>query len=255
MKTRIVALAIGCASVGWWGCQQASPSAQAAASPLRALSNPTLTATPARTIEQAAARVDVCSLLSAAEVSAIMGKPLVQSPHARDYGLDPSAEEKALADAGVKEGKGDTQNMASTMQSMMQGGPGAAMKMTATMMDQLAVSISADRDGMTEARARAAYEQAAGPVHGALNGPLHDEAHNVNDVVKVGNEISGVGDWAFTTNVVTGNLPGAAIRGRFLQAGKGPWHVTVSATVSPDPGVEVLDRQLSELARALLAKV
>jgi hypothetical protein len=232
MKTWIIAASMAGAVLSWAGCQQSSSFAQATAPP-----------------------IDVCSLLSAAEVSAIMGKPVVQSPHSCDYGLDPAAKQKALADAGVKPGGDDFQNMAAMMRSLAEGGRGAVMKTTETMMEQLTVSVGAERDGMTEAQAKAVYAKVAGPVHGALNGVLNPEAHNANDVIQAGTEISGVGEWAFTTNVATVNLPGSAIRGRLLQAGKGPWHITVSVTVSPDPGTEVLDRQLAGLARALAAKL
>jgi hypothetical protein len=68
--------------------------------------------------------------------------------------------------------------------------------------------------------------------------------------------VSGVGDWAFATNIASVNMGmGFTIRGRILEARKGPWHVTVSATVSPDPGVTTLDDQMARVARALIAKL
>lgn len=266
MKTWIVAVSMTCASAGTWACQQSPPAAPTAASPAPASgqsapaaqaaasansgsSDPSAPAAPPAL--QQAARVDVCSLLSAAEVSAIMGKPLVQSPHSCEYGLDPSAKEKAMADVGVKQGAGDAKNMTAMMQAFAKGGRGKAATTASTMMDQLTISINATQDGTTEAEAKKIYTQ----VGGTVNQALHPEAHNANEVIQVGDEIRGVGDWAFATNAASVNVMGLSIRGRLLEIGKAPWHVTVGATVSPDPGVAVLDKQLADVARALIAKL
>jgi hypothetical protein len=48
---------------------------------------------------------------------------------------------------------------------------------------------------------------------------------------------------------------GFSVRGRILEARKGPWRVTVSATVAPDPGTAALDEKMAGVARALIAKL
>ena len=117
--------AIALMGMGLASCQQAPstpPEGQATAAtapPATPAAGDQSAATPPPA--KAAPPVDVCSLLSAAEVSAIMGKTLVQAPHSCDYGLDPSAKQQALADAGVKEGNGDTENMASMMKTLSKG--------------------------------------------------------------------------------------------------------------------------------------
>jgi hypothetical protein len=113
-------------------------------------------------------------------------------------------------------------------------------------------SLSASRDDQTEEAVKAVYAQTGAAVRGALA----PERHGLNGVIQGLDEIAGVGDWAFATNVASVNMGmGFSIRGRLLEARKGAWHVTLSATVAPDPGVEALDSYLANLARALLAKL
>ena len=119
------------------------------------------------------------------------------------------------------------------------------------MMDQLTVSLSANQDGMTEERVKATYAQ----IGGTVNQVLHPDDKNAHEVIQVSNEIPDVGDWAFATNAASVNVMGLSVRGRLLHAAKGRWHVTVGVTVSPDPGVTALDKQLAAVARALLAKL
>jgi hypothetical protein len=129
----IVMTAIALVGLSLASCQQAPsapPTGQAAAAtaapataPATATRAPADQAATAPPPTKAAPPVDVCSLLSAAEVSAIMGKTLVQSPHSCDYGLDPSTKQLALADAGVKDGNSDAENMASMMKTLSKGGP------------------------------------------------------------------------------------------------------------------------------------
>jgi hypothetical protein len=237
-------LALGVAVLAAAGCRQAPP---APAPPAPAAPAPA-SATAQTTPQEAApplqpAPVQVCSLLSAAEVSAAMGKTLVRGQDGGcDFGLDPSAKQKELA---------KNQDMSALMRSMQH--PGAHHRQPgSSLMEQMNVSLSASRDDQTEEAVKAVYAQTGAVVRGALA----PEKHGLNGVIQGLDEIAGVGDWAFATNVASVNMGmGFSIRGRLLEARKGPWHVTLSATVAPDPGAEALDGHLTNLARALLAKL
>ncbi len=248
------------------GCQRAQPTPpaqDAGAAPAPSVA-PAPSAAPAAAAVAAptapAPAVRVCSLLSAAEVSAVMGKTLVQGNGGGcDYGLDPAVKEKQLAQsreafastarhAGAKGAKG---GMNGFLQGMAQAGA-KPPQLGAGMMDQMTVSVSASRDGQTEAAVKALYAKTGELVRGALA----PERHGLDGVIQGLDEIGGVGDWAFATNVAAVNMGmGFTVRGRLLEARKGPWHVTVGATVSPDPGVAALDGRLADLARALMAKL
>jgi len=266
------------------GCQQAPPAPstpQASAMPA-ASGAPTAAATAAAPATTAASNtaaapaaaaapttaaapappVRVCSLLSAAEVSAVMGKTLVQDKDGCAYGLDPAVKEKQLA-----RGREDFENGArhaaakGGMNAFLQGMPqaggkpprlGAGMAGMAGMLEQMTISVSANRDAQTEAAVKAIYARTGEVVRGALA----PERHGLNGVIEGLDELGGVGDWAFATNVAAVNMGmGLSVRGRLLEARKGPWHVTVGATVAPDPGVAALDGRLADLARALMAKL
>lgn len=43
--------------------------------------------------------------------------------------------------------------------------------------------------------------------------------------------------------------------GRILHARKGPWHLTVGATISPDPAEPALDGKLADIARTAIARL
>lgn len=202
-------------------------------------------------------RVKVCTLLSAAEVGALMGKTLIQD--GCTYGLDPAEKEKALAKSQEELSQATNHAAAGDlngfMKGMMKAGAGQ-QKTGSTMMDQMEVSVDASRDDQTEAEIKSIYAKAGGAVHGALAGPLAPENHGLNGVIEGVDEVSNVGDWAFATNVASVNMGmGFSMRGRILEARKGPWHVTVSATVGPDPGAAALDGRLASVARALIAKL
>ena len=64
-------------------------------------------------------------------------------------------------------------------------------------------------------------------------------------------ELHGIGDWAFITTVTQA----ASVRGRMLEARKGPWHVTLTVAMAPDPGEEKLDAEMITLAKSALAKL
>src|SRR5579863_829823 len=270
----LAAAVLAAAALAAAGCQRpqpAPPAPEASAAPA-ASGAPAASAAPAAAAGAAtpaapAPAVHVCSLLSAAEVSAVMGKTLVQGKGGGcDYGLDPAVKEKQLAQsreafAGTARHAGAKGGMNAFLQGMAQGGAkpprlGAGMAgmagMGAGIMDQMTISVSANRDDQTEAAVKAIYAKTGEVVRGALA----PERHGLNGVIEGLDEIGGVGDWAFATNVAAVNMGmGFTVRGRLLEARKGPWHVTVGATVSPDPGVAALDGRLADLARALMAKL
>jgi hypothetical protein len=202
-------------------------------------------------------KVQVCKLLSAAEVSAVMGKTLLQD--GCSFGLDPTEKEKALAksqdDFSKATHRAAAGDMNGFMKGMMQAGAGQ-QKTGNAMMQQLEVSVDASRDDQTEDAVKAIYAKTGAVVRGTLAGPLAPENHGMTGVIQGLDEVSNVGDWAFATNVASVNMGlGFSIGGRILEARKGPWHVTVSATISPDPGAAALDGQLAGVARALIAKL
>jgi hypothetical protein len=203
----------------------------------------------------AAPKVQVCKLLSAAEVGAVMGKTLIQD--GCTYGLDPAAKEKALAESQKSMKAASNGDMSGLMKGMMPGGGGPPMgNAMSAMRDQMNVSVDASRDDQTEEQVKAIFAKTGATVHGALSGPLAPENHGMTGVIKGLDEVNGVGDWAFATNVASVNMgAGFSLRGRILEARKGPWHVTVSATVGPDPGAAALDARLADVARALIAKL
>jgi hypothetical protein len=256
MKPWMTPLTVMCLGAAVVACQQSAPNSQTnATSPTPTTSSSTTTTTETASTPPAAverrAKADICALLTAAEVSAIMGKPLLQDPHSCDFGLDPAAKEKALADAGVKPGASDAQNMGAMMQAFAKGGQKKVMGTVGVMSDQLNVMINADQDGMSEEKAKEFLKQ----VGGTVNGALHPDQRGLHDVITVSDEIPGVGDWAFATNTASVSMMGMTIRGRQLMIGKGPWRITVGATISPDPGTAVLDQHLAQVAKALIAKL
>ncbi|HEX3556265.1 MAG TPA: hypothetical protein VIA62_23855 [Thermoanaerobaculia bacterium] len=213
-------------------------------------------ATDAQTTPQAAPKVNVCTLLSAAEVSAVMGKTLIQD--GCTYGLDPAAKEKALAESQKQLAESTNRAAAGDLNGFMKGmmQAGAGQQKTASIMgDQMTVTVDASRDDQTEEAVKAIYAKTGGTVRGAI-APLAPEQRGLHGVIEGLDEVSNVGDWAFATNVASVNMgPGFSARGRILEARKGPWHVTVSATVGPDPGAAALDERLAGVARALIAKL
>ncbi len=259
LKTRSLLLAAAVLAAA--ACQKAAPNpseASAASQPAASTpSNASTAANAAAPAAPAAPRVQVCKLLSAAEVSALMGKTLIQD--GCTYGLDPSAKEKALADTQAQLGEGQKKAAAGDMNGFIKGmmKAGASQQKTgAAMMEQMNINVDATRDAQTEDEIKAIYAKTGAAVHGAMAGDLAPEKHGLNGVIEGVDEKSGVGDWAFATNVASVNMGlGFSMRGRILEARKGPWHVTVSATVAPDPGTEALDDKMAGVARALMAKL
>lgn len=225
-----------------------APAPQGAASATTAPGAAPATAAPA-----AAKPVAVCTLLSAAEVGAIMGKTLIQD--GCSYGLDPTEAERALAESRKHFQKGIGRATAGDMNGLMKGmmnGLGPQSAASKAMMNQMTLTVGAARDDQTEDEIKAIYAKT-----GAIaRGTLAPEKHGLQGVIQGLDEVGGVGDWAFATNVAAVNMGmGFSIRGRILEARKGPWHVTVSATVAPDPGAATLDDHLAGVARALIAKL
>ena len=136
----------------------------------------------------------------------------------------------------------------------MQAGAGQ-QKAGNAMMNQANITVEATRDDQTEDAVKAIYAKTGATVRGAM-APLAPEQRGLKGLIEGLDEVSGVGDWAFATNVAAVNMGmGFSSRGRILEARKGPWHVTVSATVAPDPGAAALDQQMAGVARALIAKL
>jgi hypothetical protein len=204
------------------------------------------TAEPART---EVAAVDPCSLVSAAEVGSIVGQSVVSQVDGEgcDYSLDPSA---ASAPPSGAASRAKTGGAPSLMGALGQGGDFS--KVLGAASHQLLLTLTADRDGMTEAQVRAIHERTGEAVRGAVQ----PESRGLGDVLRPGADIPGVADWAFATNVAAVNMGfGLSSRGRILEAGRGPWHLTLTVNVSPDPGPETLDRQLAAIAHAACGKL
>lgn len=234
-------------------CQKESQPSQAAATPAAP------SATSAETTPQAVPsegaqvapvpKVQVCKLLSAAEVSAVIGKTLIQD--GCSYGLDPAAKEKEMAEVTQPPQPPAAGDMGGFVKGMMQ----RQQKASDAIGNQMTITVDASRDNQTEDEVKSIFAKTGGTVRGAI-APLHPEQRGLNGVIEGLDEVSGVGDWAFATNVAAVNMGmGFSSRGRILEARKGPWHVTVSATVSPDPGSAALDKQMAGVARALIAKL
>jgi hypothetical protein len=200
-----------------------------------------------------APKVQVCTLLSAAEVSAVVGRTLVQD--GCTYGLDPAAKEKAVAESQDEMAKSTSRAAAGDMNGFAKGMMQSQKNMGSIVGDQLSFNVEATRDDQTEDEVKAIFAKTSGAVRGAT-APLSPEQRGLHGLLEGSNEISGVGDWAFATNVASVNMGmGFSVHGRLLEARKGPWRVTVSATVAPDPGSAALDNQLAGVARALIAKL
>lgn len=193
-------------------------------------------------------RIAPCSLLSAAEVGAILGKPIVSQldGSACVYGLDPSVHQPPTA----AQGGGRSGSLSGLMSALGQGGDFS--KLAGAIAQQAQLTLGFVQDGMTEAAVRAIYARTGETARAALQ----PEAHGLQGVIQPGEEIRGVGDWAFAANVASLQMgPGFSSRGRILETKRGSWHLTLSAVFSPDPGAAALDRQLAAIARAAFRKL
>ena len=234
-------------------CRKATSSTEAAPS------SPPANA-PARPAPRSAT-LDACTLLPASEVGAILGKRLKASGQGAQctYGTDTSEREQRLADeqGKIREGANPAGNtvakdgdwsasFSSMSRSLGRTGSGIP-QLAHSMADLTNVTFEAARDDQTEEQIKNIYASTGRIVRRATS----PEKHGVSGTITVGKDLPGVGDWAFSTNVAAFSMgPGFSSRGRLLHARKGPWHVTVGATVSPDPGEDALDEKLAAIARA-----
>jgi hypothetical protein len=186
--------------------------------------------------------VDACSLITAADVGKIFDKTVVSSGsgHSCMFGLDPAQQQQAMAAL--------QQDPAKAAAAMAKGGK---IEIPSAISNQLQLDVSIDRDAQTEAELKAGHAEI-----GKTIGATKPGDHGLNDTNETAKDIPGVGDWAFAVNVAAVNMGmGMSTRGRMLEARQGPWHVTVSVTIAPDPGEAKLDEQLAAVARAACAKL
>ncbi len=185
--------------------------------------------------------VKACDLITADEVGKIFNKKVIMKkeaePHSCSFGLDPAEMQKSM--------EAMTKN---PMSMVAKGG----MKMPG--MDQLIIEVSIARDDQTEEQIKATYKKIGSAAAGVTKSAPNPAG--VKDVVTGMHELSGVGDWAFTTNVASVDMGNAmTLAGRLLHARSGAWSLTLSTTISPDPGTEKLDAKMADVARPITAKL
>jgi hypothetical protein len=211
---------------------QPAPVAAAAASAAAAAATP-----------PAVPEIDVCSLLSADEVGAAIGKTVVakkDGPHQCSFGLDPADQQKAMEDLQ----KGGLAGMA----NMAKGG---GIKIPSAITNQLALTLEISPERQTEAELKQLYAGVGSAV-----GKLDPKAHGLDDAITNGQELAGIGEWAFTTNIAAVNMGnGISTRGRLLQAHQGPWQLTLSVTIAPDPGAAKLDDEMVAIVKPVVTKL
>jgi len=200
---------------------------------------------PARPKSAEASMPDPCTLATAEEVGAILERRLVAncSGSSCDYGNAPSSARprKTAQLASMDDLLKSPSSSASAVPEMPQA--------VATLTD---VKVDLARDDMTEAQVRGIYAQTGNAVRKSLD----PDSKGLQKTIMVANDIPNLGDWAFTTNVATVNMGlGFSSRGRILHARKGPWHLTIGATISPDPGEAALDAELGEIARTAISRL
>jgi len=232
MKLIAIALvaAVGC------GKSESKPAPAPNAEPAPAAKAVPAPATPPAPV----AEIDPCSLVSAAEVGAAVGKAVVakkDGPHQCSYGLDPADQQKAMEDFT----KGGLANMTK----------GGGIKMPSAIANQLALTLEIAPATQSEDEIKQIYTGVGSAV-----AKLDPKAHGLDDAIVNGQELKDLGDWAFTTNVAAVNMGnGISTRGRLLEAKHGAWQLTLSATIAPDPGAAKLDDELVAIAKPALAKL
>lgn len=233
----VLAAALGCGKSD----SKANPAPSAAAA-APALAQPAPGAPPAPP-PAPVADVDPCSLVSAAEVEAAVGKTVVakkDGPRQCSYGLDPAEQQKAIDELS----KGGLAGMA----GMAKGG---GIKMPSAITNQLAVTLEVSPKTQTEAEIKQVFAGVGSAVD-----KLDPKAHGLDDAITNGQELKGLGDWAFTTNIASVNMGnGLSTRGRLLEAQQGPWQLTLSVTIAPDPGAAKLDDEMVVIVKSALAKL
>ncbi|MEP6858988.1 MAG: hypothetical protein ABJE66_00110 [Deltaproteobacteria bacterium] len=185
-------------------------------------------------------QIEPCSLVSAAEVGAAIGKTVVANtdgPQQCSYGLDPAEQQKAIAELD----KGG-------LAGMVKGG---GIKMPSAITNQLAVTLEISPERQSEAELKQLYAGVGSAVD-----KLDPKAHGLDGAITNGQELKGLGDWAFTTNIASVNMGnGISTRGRLLQAQQGAWRLTLSVTIAPDPGAAKLDDEMVAIVKPALAKL
>lgn len=223
------------------GCGKSDSKANPASAP----GQPATALTPAAVTPPPApvADIDPCSLVSAAEVGAAVGKTVVSKkdgPHQCSYGLDPVEQQKAIDELS----KGGLASMA----GMAKGG---GIKMPSAITNQLAITLEITPKTQTEAEIKQIFAGIGSAVD-----KLDPKAHGLNDAITNGQELEHLGDWAFTTHIAAVNMGnGISTRGRLLEAQQGAWHLTLSVNIAPDPGAAKLDDEMVAIVKPALAKL
>jgi hypothetical protein len=183
--------------------------------------------------------LDPCSLLTVDEVGKEFGKTVIAKKDGRhecEWGLDPAEAQKAMEELEKGGAAGIVKN-------------GSNFKMPSAISNQLVVDVSIQHDRQTEEEIKKTYAK----IGAAMNGTV-PEVHGIDNTIEAGKDIPNVGDWAFTTNVITANM-GGGLRGRLLVARKGELRLTLSVNIAPDPGADKLDTEMGDLARLAVAKL
>jgi hypothetical protein len=190
------------------------------------------------------ADIDPCSLVSAAEVGAAIGKTVVSKKdgaHQCSYGLDPAEQQKAIDDLT----KGGMAGIAGAAK-------GGGFKIPSAISNQLAITLEIANDAQTEAE----IKQVFAGVGSAVNTAVAPNDHGLKDTITAGQELTGLGDWAFTTNIAAVTMPGGiSERGRLLESRQGSWRLSLSVTIAPDPGAKKLDDEMVAIVTPALAKL
>jgi hypothetical protein len=170
----------------------------------------------------------------------VIGKTVVakkDGPHQCSFGLDPADQQKAVAELQ----KGGLAAMAS----------GGGIKIPSAISSQLALTLEISPKTQSEAEIKQLYAGVGSAVD-----KLDPKAHGLDETIKNGQELAGVGDWAFTTNVASVNMGnGFSTRGRLLESQEGPWQLTLSVTIAPDPGAAKLDDEMVAIVKPVVTKL
>jgi hypothetical protein len=191
----------------------------------------------------------ICSSIAAADVGAMYGKKAAMiatgSGGSCEYQLDPADKDKQMQQVTAG-------GMAGLAKAASKGG---GIAMPTAISEQLDVKVLAEQKDESEDSVKAIYNSVSATTNGAT-AALPKPAGAGSDMLAMAGDIAGVGDWAFATNVASVNLGGMmSMRGRLLEAKKGPWRITVSVNIAPDPGTQKLDDETATLAKAVIAKL
>lgn len=185
--------------------------------------------------------VEACSLLSAADITAVFGKTVIAKGqrHECEYALDPAEQQKAVEEM-VKAGAAAARTK------------GGGYKVPAGVSAQLSVDIRVERATQNEDQLKAMYSKMVQAVDSAVKPVVATAAEDSN---ALGQDIPSVGEWAFSRNIISTGVGETSSRGRLLEAKQGAWRLTLTTTLSPDPGATKLDSQMATLAAKICAKL